>query len=284
MTTVVPATGGPVVITPHGGPEELFGLAPMRVEHGEALVSMASGPWLRGEDGTPAAGALGVLLDDVLGQALLSGRPAEHWSVTTELSLDLCAALPVDGTVIRAQGRPVRMDASGGLAHGRACDEQGTTLAVGTTWARFLPGVPEAVHAPPVVPAVTDRGRSMSELLGLASGPLPGSVLLPARPDLGNPAGAVHGGVVACLVEQAARRVLAAPELPTASVRVSYLRPATGDLVAAVEVQHRGRSLAVTHVVVRGASGKPAATATVTCRSPAPAQDGAASSSMSSSV
>jgi uncharacterized protein (TIGR00369 family) len=274
MTTVSPPSAGPIVITPHGGPEELFGLGSMRVENGEALVSMTSGAWLRGEDGTPSAGALGVLLDDVLGQALLSGRPAGHWSVTTELSLDFGAALPLDGTVIRAEGRPIRVDASGGLSQGWAFDGHGATLAVGTTWARFLPGVPEAVLAPPVVPEVVDRGSSVSELLGIEPGPTPGSLLARTRTELANPAGVVHGGVVACLVELAARRALAHPTLPTASVRVVYLRPAVGDLVVTADVQHKGRSLAVAHVVARGASGKPAATATVTCRSPVPAGTG----------
>src|SRR6476660_6523591 len=54
---------------------------------------MDVGPWLV-VDGRPAAGSLGVLMDDVLGQAVIVGRPGGHWAVTTELAVDVCAPLP----------------------------------------------------------------------------------------------------------------------------------------------------------------------------------------------
>jgi uncharacterized protein (TIGR00369 family) len=65
----------PVLLTPYGGPEALFRLGRIAVDDtGASAATMAVGPWLV-VDGRPAAGSLGVLMDDVLGQAVIVGRP-----------------------------------------------------------------------------------------------------------------------------------------------------------------------------------------------------------------
>lgn len=69
------ARRGPPTV-PRGRPENLFGVGPMLAESGRARVSMPTGPWLRGRDGRLSPAGLGVLLDDVLGQAVLIERPA----------------------------------------------------------------------------------------------------------------------------------------------------------------------------------------------------------------
>src|SRR6201996_1764543 len=143
---------------PRGRPEHLFDLGPVLAETGGARTSMPTGPWLRGPDGRPSAAGLGVLLDDVLGQAVLIKRPAGLWSVTTELNIDVVAPLPADGRPISATASPVLLDDAGGLARGEALDCAGRRLAVGTTWGRFFTGIPDAVFDPPELPDDIARG------------------------------------------------------------------------------------------------------------------------------
>lgn len=87
----------------------------------------------------------------------------------------------------------------------------------------------------------------------------PGRVVLslPAREELRNPGGALHGGVLATLIDHAGgatlRTELDRPsETPHAStdLNVSYLRPATSDLRAEGETLRVGSSVAVVAVDV----------------------------------
>jgi len=87
----------------------------------------------------------------------------------------------------------------------------------------------------------------------------PGRVVLslPARTELRNPGGALHGGVLATLIDHAGgatlRTELDRPsETPHAStdLNVSYLRPATGDLRAEAHTLRVGSSVAVVAVDV----------------------------------
>ena len=258
-----------LLITPHGGPETLFRVGPVTVDGSAVRLSMATGPWLAAADGRPAAGALGVLLDDTLGQAVIVHRPDGHWAVTTELAFDLAAPLPADGSPLACDAELVSLDAAGGLSRGTVRDARGTVVAVGTIWTRFVPGVPESVLAGSYGPASVD-GRaagSLQELLGLR--PVDDTLVLPDRPELGNPAGRLHGGVVACAAECAAQGT--ATGLVTASLRISYVRPAIAPVVLTPVVLHGGRSLGVVEVVARGADGRTCAIATVGLRSAEPA-------------
>src|ERR1700688_1931344 len=103
---------------PRGRPENLFGVGPVLAESARARASMPTGPWLRGRDGRLSPAGLGVLLDDVLGQAVLTSRPTGLWSVTTELNIDAAAPLPADGQQLSASASPVLLDDAGGLARG----------------------------------------------------------------------------------------------------------------------------------------------------------------------
>jgi uncharacterized protein (TIGR00369 family) len=253
---------------PRGRPEHLFDMGPMLVEDGRALASMPTGSWLRGPDGRLSPAGLGVLLDDVLGQAVLIERPAGLWSVTTELNIDVAAPLPADGTGVSATASPVLLDGAGGLARGEVRDAAGRCLAVGTTWARFFAGIPDAVFDPPKLPADIVRGECLSDLLQVRI-PDTGLLDLPARVDLGNPQGVVHGGVLLCLAVMSAEQALQDSQLEVASVRVVYLRPAVNALTFVPVIVHHGRSLGVVRVDVRNAAGALCTSATVTARSPA---------------
>jgi uncharacterized protein (TIGR00369 family) len=252
---------------PRGRPENLFDLGPVRAEPGGARTSMPTGPWLRGPDGRPSAAGLGVLLDDVLGQAVLTSRPGGLWSVTTELNIDVTAPLPSDGQRVSATAASALLDYAGGLARGEVRDAADRCLAVATTWARFVRGVPAEVLDPPRLPAAVARGACLSDLLGV-SVPDNGRLYLPPRADLGNPQGVVHGGVLLSLAVMSAEQVLrSGSQLEIASVRVAYLRPAAGELTFVPVTVHRGRSFGVVRVDVSNAAGALCTSATVTVRS-----------------
>jgi len=253
---------------PRGLPENLFDLGPVLAESGRARASMSTGPWLRGRDGRPSPAGLGVLLDDVLGQAVLTARPAGLWSVTTELNIDVAAPLPADGTRVRATAAPVLLDDAGGLARGEVVDAAGRCLATATTWARFFAGIPDTVLHPPKLPDEVARGECLSDLLRVAVAGT-GLLDLPARADLGNPAGVVHGGVLLCLAVMSAEQALHDSLLEVASVRVVYLRPAVNELTFVPVIVHQGRSLGVVRVDVKNAAGALCTSATVTARSAA---------------
>src|ERR1700677_462562 len=229
---------------PRGPPENLFDLGPLLAASGGNPTSMPTGPWLRAPDGRPSAAGLGVLLDDVLGQAVLTSRPDGLWSVTTDLNIDVTAPLPADGQRVSATAGPALLDDAGGLARG------GDRGAAG-----------------PWLPAALARGACLSVLLGVVV-PDNGRVYLPLRADLGNPQGVVHGGILLSLAVMSAEQVLRpGSQLEIASVRVAYLRPAAGELSFVPVTVHRGRSFGVVRVDVSNAAGALCTSATVTVRS-----------------
>jgi acyl-coenzyme A thioesterase PaaI-like protein len=52
----------------------------------------------------------------VLGGSVVANRHAEHWAVTTEISVDFCSPIRADASTLTAQGRAVHLDANGGPA------------------------------------------------------------------------------------------------------------------------------------------------------------------------
>jgi uncharacterized protein (TIGR00369 family) len=82
------------------------------------------------------------------------------------------------------------------------------------------------------------------------------SVRLPFRPEFARTPGAdqIHGGVIAALADIAGDYALAMSlggGVPTIDLRVDYLRPAAGDLVATAMVVKRGRTIGVVDVQIR---------------------------------
>ncbi|MDN5856619.1 MAG: thioesterase family protein [Actinomycetia bacterium] len=247
----------PLVLTPCLGPESLFQVGPMTYAGSTARAPMAVGPWLGAGAGRPMAGALGVLLDDTLGQAVIAHRPDGHWAVTTELAIDIAAPLPLSGPGIEAVAERVLVDGAGGLGRGVVIDGTGRPIAAGSTWSRFVPGVPQGVYVSGPVPGPADLPPPAEILC-----PEAGGVRLPAHAFLANPAGVVHGGVLAWAAEQVARGV-APPALDTASLRAVYLRPGIAPVTFVPRVVHAGRSLALVEVTATAADGRPCTTVTI---------------------
>lgn len=92
---------------------------------------------------------------------------------------------------------------------------------------------------------------------------------LPYRPELRQPAGVVHGGAIATLIDTVVVPAIAAvyenrPRMLTITMNIQYLGAIVGeDAVAEGWVEHRGRSTVFCRAEVRTASGALASTATL---------------------
>lgn len=265
-----------------GGPERAFRVGPIATADSTAdstvLSSMPTGPWLNGPAGSPPGGTLGVLVDVVLGSAIMLGRPPGRWSVSAEISVDLCRPVPADGSLLTVQGRLMYADSAGGLASGSVTDDAGRLIALCRQHGRWITTMPDP-PAPPDEPAARAVRTEQPEPSALAG--LPG--LHGARPrateggaslevavtaELVNPMGNLHGGITLWISDLVAQAALAAAGGPTStmSVHVAYSRPMPFGTTVRFEGRavHRGRTFGVARVTAVNESGKPCAIATVT--------------------
>ena len=80
-------------------------------------------------------------------------------------------------------------------------------------------------------------------------------------PDMANPFGSVHGGIIATLIDEACGAALMpsieAASAPTVSLRVEYLHPVTigGTYTVASEIVRRGRAMAIVDAQVLDGEG-----------------------------
>lgn len=223
----------------HTGPEALLRMGELTVDDGVFRGSMPVGPWLGVERRTPA-GALSVLVDDLLGYAITADLPSGRWSVSTEITLDVLRPLPTSGRVL-ADGKLVQSDAQGGFASGTVRNEEGTRLAVCTQRGRYIRApeglVEEGAWGGPPRPGDLER------LLAVRDGEA-----VPTTDVLANEGGNLHGGVSMFASDLVAGTLR--PDLVTASVHITYTRaiPIGADVVWRAAVRHDSRSLAVVDV------------------------------------
>jgi uncharacterized protein (TIGR00369 family) len=262
---------GALLITPLRAPEQLFGLRPIKVTGDTASGGMRTAPWMTDASGRPLAGMLGVLLDDVVGQATLTARPDGHWPVTTELSIDVLADLPNDGTILDARSELLSSTARTGTARGEVRAPSGTLLAIAALTTHYIPGVPDLHDVPEAPVPEPPAARHLHEACGadLVVHDHGRAVLeVPPGPVIRNAAEKGHGGVIAALTDMVAAAAVddGGPPLRTFGLRMAYLRPAVldGPLVLTAGVVHRGRSNALTRVDVLGGDGRLCAAASVT--------------------
>jgi acyl-coenzyme A thioesterase PaaI-like protein len=245
------------------GPEGLFGLQRIAVEGSAVVGTMTTGPWVSG------AGSLAVLVDDVLGYAILAARPSFCWSVSTEIALDLLAPVPTDGRTLTARGRLEHSDEYGGFALGSVVAEGGELIARCRQRGRYVPAPPH------LLPEVDGRQAGPATSAGGLDGhlgplrPGDGCVDLHVDPVLGNPLGNLHGGVTLAVSDLVAAAACARDDLPglrTASIHATYVRPVPVGTILHLEpeVVSRGRTLAAVRVVGRNDVGKPCTVSTVT--------------------
>jgi uncharacterized protein (TIGR00369 family) len=226
----------PVVDT---GPEALFRMGELTVDDGTFRGSMPVGPWLEVEGRTPA-GAVAVLVDDLLGYAIVADLPRGHWSVSAEITIDVLRPLPTSGRV-HAEARLVHADDIGGLATGTVSDDDGRLLALTSQRGRFIRSpeglVEEGAWGGP--PAPGDLTRLLATR---ADAPFPTTEVMANEGD------SLHGGVSMFLADVVAGALR--PDLVTASVHIAYTRgiPIGSELTCRATVRHGGRSLAVIDV------------------------------------
>ena len=93
---------------------------------------------------------------------------------------------------------------------------------------------------------------------------------LPYRPELEQPAGVVHGGAIATLIDTVVVPAVASaydriPMMLTLNMSVQYLGAVDGeDAIADGWITRRGKSVAFCEALVRTAAGRPAATGQLT--------------------
>lgn len=237
-----------------GGPEALFRLESVQTSGDVVSGSMPVGGWLAGPDGRTAAGALAVLVDDVLGYAIIAARPRDHWSVSTEITLDVFAALRTATGLLHAEARVVHTDRTGGFATGRVVDEWGEPVAVCAQRGRWIPVDADTIR--PSGPDITldpADAVGINALLGLGTRPEDDTLEVEVGPRVQNPLGNLHGGVSLAATDAAAARVLAAtdgPPLVTASVHIAYVRPVPAGATVGFRptVRQRGRTTGLVEV------------------------------------
>jgi uncharacterized protein (TIGR00369 family) len=262
-----------------GGPEALFRVTRPSEDGVTVRSAMPEGPWLTGPDGHLAAGALGVLIDNVLGYALMLRRPPNSWSVSAEISLDMCGldrpGRPPDGLrLISAEASTDYHDETGGVASGAVTDDAGGLLALCRQhgrWVPTVPGSPPEGRQPPSPSALGSAG--LAGVLGLPDVADGGAYLdFPVTGDLVNPLATLHGGITLGVCELVARAAVGTGGGPwrTASIHATYPRPLPVGTIVRFEarVRHRGRAFAVIQVTATNGEGKPCVIATVTAGVP----------------
>lgn len=252
-----------------GGPERSFRIARAAVEGEVVSSSMATGPWLNGPAGRPVGGALGVLVDNVLGYAIMLDRPADHWSVSSEISIDVCGPIPADGTRLVAEARLLHSHSRGGISTGSVVDDRGRLVAACRQHGRWA----QPLFAEPRLDDTPDGWQGPEHLLDLLGTRVKttaaGAELdLVATAELVNPLGNLHGGIALCASDVVAHAALAAAGRPsdTASVHIAYVRPVPQGATVRFDasVAHSGRSFAVVTVTATNEAQKPCTIATVT--------------------
>jgi len=95
-------------------------------------------------------------------------------------------------------------------------------------------------------------------------------------PDMANPFGSVHGGIIATLIDEACGAALMpsieAPSAPTVSLRVEYLHPVTigGTYAVVSEIVRKGRAMAIVDAQVLDDEGSVLARGTCFFQIPRP--------------
>lgn len=264
---------------PHyGGPERLFGVSELSLD-GPVASGVIDVDARHVTSAGTGGGALGVLVDDVLGYAVVAACPVERWSVSTDITVDLICP-PRVGTRLVAEARALYADEDASFAQCRVCDDAGRLVAVAAQRGRFTERAPDVVWAEEAGRARTPRDGSadrrvwqgagdpsssggIAALLGaqLAGGGPHGVVAsegvsvaeLRARSELCNPLGALHGGVAlaaSLIAAEDALRRLGAAGLAATSIRITYPRsiPTGADVAFTARARHGGRSFAVLDV------------------------------------
>ena len=242
-------------------PDALFGIHALR-QHPDGMSGrMSLGEWARGPDDQVAVGSLGVLVDNVLGYALMRSVPHGWWSISTEIWIDLVGDLPGPEGVLTARSRSIQQ---GSFAAGQVFDSAGRVVVECRQRGRaIVAGDMERDQRRDV--AERSGSPGLASLLGVR--PEGDGHLLEASPSLLNPRRMLHGGVSLAASEVVATRsrLDSGCRLRTSSVHIVHTRgvPPGSTVVFHPETRHAGRTLWVTEVIGT-VDGKVCTVATIT--------------------
>ncbi|MGQ4598924.1 hotdog fold thioesterase [Nocardia sp. R6R-6] len=253
-----------------GAVERRFGVVGCRADGSLLRSVMLTGPWMNDSAGRAQVGALGVLLDHVLGEVFYVARAADKWSLTTELSLDVIVPPPWTTTAVHAISWAPQEDRTSGFAQCEVRDDAGILIAVGTTRVQYV-AASQALNGTQNMAEFGSGAANFAEHMGLRIASDADAV----RVELTDPRrwhnvyGILHGGVWAGLAEAAAAEVFARHGcLRTARLQVAYLRPPARGAAVRVEARpvHVGRLFGLIEVTGLDSTGRQCVRAVVTGR------------------
>ncbi|MFE4082401.1 acyl-CoA thioesterase domain-containing protein [Paenarthrobacter sp. YIM B13468] len=232
----------------------------------ECTGSIVTGPWCLDQDGRATGLSAAALLDQTLATSIRAAAPELSTMVTTELQLNFLVPPPSDGTVLEAWTRSGFVDSRGGVAFGtlRGPDAREYVHAVG--WFQAVHSAPTGAldyfHRMGALPLGATSDVTLDKLLGLRSlaskaangGPADSDGFvkgpeLPLIEEFLNRNGTVHGGVITMMAGLAAKAAMPdSDSFDLQSLRLVFLRPATGPITSRARIRHPGRSLRIVDV------------------------------------
>jgi uncharacterized protein (TIGR00369 family) len=278
----------------------LVGFSTSHAEPGCVRMALQPAEYHYNPIGSVHGGIIATVLEAALAAAIRTTLPAGRACITVELKVCYVRALIAATGAVVAEGRVVNAGRQVALADGRLTDGTGRLIATASSTCM----VQEA--APAAAAAVTERRRvvewddpvagarriasqagldalrdpstraPVAALVGMAVDAVePGTVRmsLPAAEHLFSQFGAVHGGMIAVLLDSvmgcAVHSTLPAGRgYTTLELQMRLLRPmtaASGVITATGQIVHGGRRMATAEARAVDSAGRLCATATTTC-------------------
>lgn len=122
------------------GIARLFGLSIADVEPGRVRLTVRTRPDFANPHGGLHGGVTATLLDSAMACAVLSALPPGGRSTTVDLAVTFLRPVPLDGTLLTANGEVVHVGRRIATAHGRVHDEAERLVATATTTCQVLGG------------------------------------------------------------------------------------------------------------------------------------------------
>jgi uncharacterized protein (TIGR00369 family) len=233
-----------------------------------AVLTMPVADWTNPFTGATTLSPLAILVDAAAGRANHLGLGAGEWSMSSELTLELSPGTGDSNDHVVATAHTLGRQ---GLTAVSLCTltRGADTIGYGTVRSYFITA-DRLVDEHPSDSAWTPDS-ALAEMMAVRIGSIDnGSRVLMQEPNpaIYNRVGAVHGGVAAAGLELAASAVINTDgtHMPTASLRVNFLRPFIGSAQSRYIATplRTGRTSAVADAHAIGEDGKVAVVARVT--------------------
>ena len=256
-----------------------LGITSVAIEPDQIIEEMDVQPWRYDSRGEVAPGALGLLVDAVLGRSVMVAVPIDMGMATSHLHLELLRPIPADTKMLRCTGAPRAIEDRFGLSEGQVVTDAGDVVARASLGA-ILFGARRTVRShvesggqvspersTSTRPHRLIKGSPVHEALGtrVVSARVSGvRVTNPAAARWANLSLGVYGGIGVLMGERAMDLALRAQLDDTVTMRpvelrAAYVRPipADGSLIEChAQVMYMGRRLAVVRAEVRGPNGR----------------------------